>query len=185
MVDLVASFPDVPDRVFLVYDRISLLEELELLGEQVSVERVPADDGRFGIALIENIEAYSELAGRPAYEELISGEPALRSDFDVYLRGNMLGYVKEPCARADTEATFFLALYPVDVHDLPDHRQQHGFDNLDFDFDRRGVISDGKCLARALLPQYDIARIVTGQYVRVDGGFQHLWEGVILWPEGE
>ena len=84
MIDLVALFPKVPDRIFLVYDydKTSILEELELLGEQVSVEHVTADDGQFSIALIENIKASSELAARrPAYEELVSGEPVIRSDF--------------------------------------------------------------------------------------------------------
>ncbi len=179
MVDLVALFPNVPDRIFLVHDKISILEELELLGEQVSVERVIADDGRYGIALIGNIKESSELAARPAYEELVSGEPAIRSDFDVYLGENTLAYVREPCARADTEALFFLALYPVDVNDLPDHRKRHGFDNLDFGFDGRGVIFDGRCMATATLPEYDIARIFTGQYVPVPGGYHHFWEGEI------
>ena len=67
MIELVALFPKVPDRIFLVYDKISILEELELLGEQVSVEHVTADDGKFSIALIGNIKASSELAARPAY----------------------------------------------------------------------------------------------------------------------
>ncbi len=177
MVDLVALFPNVPDRIFLVYDEISILEELELLGEQVSVERVIADDGRYGIALIGNIKESSELAARPAYEELVSGEPAIRSDFDVYFGENTLAYVREPCARADTEAWFFLAVYPVDVNDLPDHRKRHGFDNLDFGFGGRGVIFDGRCMAMAALPDYDIARISTGQYVPVPGGYHHFWEG--------
>ena len=42
----------------------------------------------------------------------------MRSDFDVYLSENTLTYVNEPCASADTEAMFFLALRPVDANDL-------------------------------------------------------------------
>ena len=105
-----------------------------------------------------------------------SGEPAVRSDFDVYLSENTLTYVKEPCAPADTEATFFLHLHPVDANDLPDHRKQYGFDNLDFNFDKRGVISDGKCMARIPLPEYAITYIRTGQYIPVEGGYNHPWE---------
>ena len=96
--------------------------------------------------------------------------------WDVYLIENSLVYVKAPCARADTEAMFFLALYPVDGNDLPDRRKQHGFDNLDFDFDWRGTVLDRRCMARIPLPEYDIARISTGQYVPVEGGYHHLWE---------
>ncbi len=103
-------------------------------------------------------------------------QPALRSDFDVYLSENTLTYVKEPCAPADTEARFFLHLIPVDVNDLPDQRKQHSFDNLDFDFDVRGVIFDGKCLAVVPLPEYDVAAIITGQFVPRQ---EPIWEGDI------
>ena len=105
--------------------------------------------------------------------------PAIRSDWDVYLVGNSLIYKKEPCARADTEVKFFLHLIPADVNDLPDYRKQYGFDNFDFNFDERAAIFDGKCLAEAPLLEYAISEIRTGQYVRVDGGYNHLWEGQI------
>ena len=108
-------------------------------------------------------------ARQAAYEQLVSGEPAVRSDFDVYLREDTLIYVKEPCSRTDVEAMFFLHLYPVDVNDLPDHRRQYGFDNLDFDFDDQGVIIEGKCLAEVPLPEYGISEIGTGQFVPGQG----------------
>ena len=103
-----------------------------------------------------------------------SGEPVIRADFDVYLHENTLTYVKEPCSSADTEATFFLHLYPVDANDLPDHRKQYGFDNLDFSFDQRGVIFDGKCMATAALPEYAVTRIRTGRYIP---GEEPIWVG--------
>ena len=105
--------------------------------------------------------------------------PVIRSDWDVYLSENTLIYVKESCAPADVDATFFLHLDPVDMNDLPEHRQQHGFDNLDFNFYALGAIFDGKCLAEIPLPEYAISEIRTGQYVPVDGGYNHLWEGQI------
>ena len=117
------------------------------------------------------------------YEALVSGEPAVRSDFNIYLHEDTLIYFKEPCARADTEATFFLHLYPVEVNDLPDHRRGHGFDNLDFDFIQLGVIFDGRCLAKVPLLEYDIASISTGQYVPVAGGFNNLWKAEFPWKE--
>ena len=106
--------------------------------------------------------------------------PAIRSDWDVYLIENSLIYVKkDPCSPQDAEPTFFLHLDPVDMNDLPEYRQQNGFDNLDFNFDERAAIFDGKCLAEVPLPDYAIAAVRTGQYVRVDGGFNHLWKGEI------
>ena len=105
-----------------------------------------------------------------------SGEPAARSVFDIHLGAGSLIFVKAPCAHADTEAMFFLHLIPADVADLPDHRRQYGFDNLDFDFDRHGERFEGKCLATVPLPAYGISEIRTGQYMPVVGGFNHVWE---------
>ena len=113
-----------------------------------------------------------------AYQAVVSTEPVVRSEFDVYLDGGKLYYIKEPCADADTAASFFLHVVPADLDDLPGHRRRHGFDNLDFGFDVRGVVFDGKCAAAASLPQYDIARITTGQFD--DDG--HVWE-VEIAPE--
>ncbi len=157
---------------------------LELLGERVSVKAVFAD-GVFNVYLITYDKESFGLEARSAYELLVSGEPVIRSGFDVYLSENRLAYVREPCVRADTEGRFFLHLYPVDVNDLPGHRQQYGFDNLDFDFGGRGVVFDGRCVAAVTLPEYDIARISTGQYVRVGGWILRLWEGEFLFDGAE
>ena len=93
--------------------------------------------------------------------------------FDLYLDGNELIYRREPCAPADAAARFFLHLIPVDGNDLPEVRQQSGFDNLDFDFAGRGAVSAGQCLATASLPDYPIARIRTGQH---SPGVGQLWQ---------
>ena len=184
---LVLALPDVPDRIYLVHERLSLErlevmgEQVELLGATVPVERVIVD-GEINIALIANAKGYVAPASEALvsdYAALVSGEPAIRSTFDVYLSENTLTYVKEPCAPADTEAQFFLALYPVDGADLPATRQQHGFDNLDFRFGERGVVFGGKCMATVALPEYAVTRISTGQYVPVESGFNNLWEGEI------
>ena len=114
---------------------------------------------------------------REEYRAITSGEPAIRSNFDVYLVENTLHFVKAPCDRGDTEAKFFLHLIPADEGDLPERRKQHGFDNLDFGFNQHGLTFDGKCLATVSLPEYAIAAIRTGQYVRVGGGFNRIWEG--------
>ena len=70
-----------------------------------------------------------------AYRAIVAGETVVRSVFDVYLIENELIYVKEPCASADTRPTFFVHIIPADANDLPAVRKQHGFDNLDFNFD--------------------------------------------------
>ena len=108
------------------------------------------------------------------YESIVSAEPVLRSNFDIYLSENDITYVKEACQETDTQAKFFLHIYPIDTNDLPDHRQQPGFDNFDFDFNRRGVKFDGKCLVSVDRPAYSIERLVTGQFISGQG---KLWEG--------
>ena len=106
-------------------------------------------------------------------------EPVVRSDFDVYLGENTLVYVREPCSPADTEAPFFLRLFPAHVNDLPGHREQYGYADRGFNFDERVSMYDGKCLAEVSLPEYAISEIRTGQYARVDGDYNNLWEGTI------
>ena len=113
-----------------------------------------------------------------------SGELAARSFFDVYIGADSLTYIKEPCVHSDTEAKFFLYLSPVDVNDLPDDRQQYGFDNLDFDFEEHGVRFKGKCQATVALPGYDITGIRTGQFLaNEDGSWTNLWEEEIRFDE--
>ena len=178
MANSLVSLPAVPNRIFFVHDRKEALAKLELLGEQILAEPV-ITDGDFALFLITNAKKLKEsveAVERSAYEALVSGEPVIRADFDIYIGDNTLTYAKEPCDRADTEAIFFLHLVPADVADLPDDRKRHGFDNRDFSFDGHGVILDGKCVVRIPLPEYDIAAIRTGQYVQVDGGFDNLWE---------
>ena len=108
-----------------------------------------------------------------AYSSIVSTEPAARSEFDLYLNGDELYYVKEPCDSEDVQDGFFLHIDPADIDDLPGYRKQHGFDNRDFGFDVRGVLFDGKCAASVDLPQYRIARITTGQYDEAAG---RIWE---------
>ena len=79
---------------------------------------------------------------------------------------------------------FFLHLIPVDVDDLPDHRKQYGFDNLDFHFDDYKLLLTERPVAVRELPAYDIAGIRTGQSLaNEDGSYTILWEGEIRFDE--
>ena len=102
-------------------------------------------------------------------------QPIIRSDWEVYLVEDSLIYAKDQCSPEDAEPTFFLHMDPVDMNDLPSHRKQYGFDNLDFAFrdHRHRLIKGGVCVARRELPDYAIAAIRTGQFT----GEGHIWEG--------
>ncbi len=93
--------------------------------------------------------------------------------FDVSWRGNELIYIKQGCSEQDARTRFFLHVWPQDETDLPAEREPHGMDNLDFWFRKYGVMIDGACVALRPLPDYEIARIRTGQYAPEHGA---LWQ---------
>ena len=69
-----------------------------------------------------------------AYRAITDTQPIVRSNFDLHLTDNTLHYVRDTCRPDDIQARFFLHILPHDTNDLPQHRQQYGFDNLDFSF---------------------------------------------------
>ena len=118
-------------------------------------------------------EIWSAAARLPIGAEFY-GDPIIRSDFDVYLEGNTLTYLKAPCAERDTRGRFFLSVHPADLADLPENRRELGHASLNFDFEPDGIIFSGKCMIRRELPGYAIAEIATGQDAPGGG---RLWTG--------
>jgi len=107
-----------------------------------------------------------------AYRSRRFGRLLASSNFDVYLDGSVLRYVKNPCSLEDRSAPFFLHITPVDVDDLPLFRRQYNFENRDFFFG--SARQDPRaCEAAVALPEYTIARIRTGQYIPNEGA---IWE---------
>ena len=103
-----------------------------------------------------------------------AGEPIIRSHYNVYIHDNRAIYAKDSCSQDDMDPIFFLHLIPADENDLPDNRQQYGFDNLDFRFTEAGRQAGQQCLAIRELPKYALRSIRTGQYVP---GAGPIWEG--------
>ena len=106
----------------------------------------------------ESIVNVNNAYGAEAYQSIVVGQAVLRAHFDILpqrqhptLRQGHL----QPSRR--TQARFFLHIMPHDTNDLPQHRQQYGFDNLGFAFYEHVVRFDGKCLASVPLPDYSIA----------------------------
>ena len=97
------------------------------------------------------------------------GQPVAQSDFDVHMRGDGLAYIKEPCAADDTDARFFLHIFPADLSDLPADMRERGFENRDFQFIDQGAYAGYNCVAERELPDYPIERIRTGQFVSGEG----------------
>ena len=129
-------------------------------------QRNPGQNDRWSVELI---AAPGRDRLRAAYAALSPAEPAARGVFDLYRRDKELVYLRESCVAGDTAAGFFLHIIPGDVADLPAERQDAGFANRDFAFNRYGGHFDGKCLATVPLPEYPIKTIRTGQYVAGQG----------------
>lgn len=93
-------------------------------------------------------------------------EFVVRSAFDVYRNGKLLLYTKTPCMEEeDLEPVFFVDVWPQHVRDLPEHRQRHGFDNFLYaDLRLHALWLDERCAFLRTLPEYDIARVATGQF---------------------
>ena len=106
---------------------------------------------------------------RAAYRETVAGEPLFRSEFDLYLDGRTLTYVKESCAPEDTMHKFLLRAAPVAAGDLPVIRRQGGWDPLSFRFGHYGVRFDGRCLIRRILPDYPIRALGVGRWLPETG----------------
>ena len=91
-------------------------------------------------------------------EALASGEPLVRSTYDIHRDGRRLTYVRDGCPVDDTGRQFFLHVTPVDASEP----LVHAFDHRDFPFAR----IDGNCVASVVLPAYPIAGVRTGQLSR-------------------
>ena len=116
-----------------------------------------------------------------AYQTVADGEPAARSEFDIYLDadGDTLSYLKRPCSQDDVRGRFFLSVHPANAADLPTERREIGHESLNFNFEPpRGVVFNGKCMATIQLPDYEIAKIETGR----DAPGGRLWEAAVVSP---
>ena len=106
----------------------------------------------------------------------LSGDPAARSDFDVYIQDRTLTYVKSPCAEPDARGRFALSVFPTNPADIQDPTRDRNI--LNFDFHDYGAIFDGKCVIIRDLPAYPISHVETGQWI--PGANAALWRVRII-----
>ena len=104
-----------------------------------------------------------------------AGPPAAQADFAVHLHESRLLYVRDGCRPEDLEPQVILHFDPVEKRDLPPHRRQWGFDNRSFHFRNHAYLLGDRCVAGAVLPDYPIRRVVTGQFRRPESGFEEVW----------
>ena len=120
----------------------------------------------------ESHDQYATLEIPDWFERLLRDSDAVRlqkgvliieAEYDVYLNGRELIYVRDPCSQEEVESRFILFVYPVNV-DILEGREH---DNLDFFFKWNGSRIGGVCIATVRLPDYEVDRFKTGQYIGV------------------
>ncbi len=105
------------------------------------------------------------------------GDLIIRSKYEVYRGENHLIYVNRNCNPNDEKRLeYFLRVYPVERDVLLTPRPQGlAYEILNFQWDRLHHWGGGDCLATRRLPDYDIARIHTGQRAE---------DGTVVWGTG-
>ena len=167
------SNPDALDIELVYPDRVLDISEVNGL--------------HFFLYRIENFHRFYE----PALDRVMrvgeSDRLLIRSSFDVYLRnGEKIVYIKDPCVEEDTRRPFYLHIFPKNVEDIPEDLRKWGFNSWDFPFSWHGARYEGRCVIEVDLPDYDIARIRAGQYVRLGGDdaiYLDLWRGEAVLPD--
>ena len=130
------------------------------------------------------VDAETATPYRQAYRQTVSGEPAVRSEWDVYyVDGDALIWVREPCVPGDTRGRFLYKAFwkaPPPARRWGDE-EKDGSSSGNFSFDAYGVRFDGKCLIRTALPDFDVERIAVGQWGR---GVERAWGPEFVVPGG-
>ena len=129
-----------------------------------------------GVLLRFNAASDATLADAVWAHFVPSGQPAIEAFWTLHLDARRLVYAKTPCAAADTAPRFFAHVQARQPRALPPHRQDSGFDNLDFAFADRGLALPGgsrRCVAFVELPRYPLASLRTGQFTAEDE--RELW----------
>ena len=116
--------------------------------------------------------------------------PLARQVWDVFAgaSGRGLDYVKWPCDLADTEARFFLHVFPLRPADLrgrPAAGVLRRYANLDFAWGGAGEKTNGACRISVALPDFPIAFVRTGQFREGFVSSKRLWNARIDFAEVE
>ena len=168
--------PAIPDQLLPADDRERLIRTRDFRSGDRNFFSLPAPAGRCpggphdvrlyanALRCVVDPVAYFGAARRQA----LAGEPVARARYDVYRDGRRLTWVWDGCPAEEVEEgapDFFLHVHPRDAADLPGWRakQGHDFDNLDWVPRAATARIDGNCVAVALLPDYPIARVRTGE----------------------
>ena len=116
--------------------------------------------------------------------------PLVRSVWNLYASAQRRGldYVQEPCDLADTEARFFLHVFPLrraDLRGLPAAGVLRRYADLGFAWGETGEKTDGGCRISVPLPDFPIDFVRTGQFREGVLSSRRLWSARIDFAERE
>ena len=172
------------------YDDLSEFIDSTEIGEYIAWSQYPAPHAQADYTFAEikegidgldfvasvldgNVLQVSKRTNAEKYAAITSREPDIISEFNIYLSGNKLSFIREPCLRSEIQDTVYVHIIPRNVSDLPEKFMHSSIENLDFRFRTAGVIFDGICMATIPLPDYQITTIYTG----VHASGTHFWRG--------
>ena len=104
------------------------------------------------------------------YQAAVAGEPIIRGEYDVYLEGRRVTFVKEDCQKGERAGRFRVKVYR-------DGTESGDFPNLaDYKlYGNYGVRVEGRCLAVIQLPGEPTGQLAVGRYTAAPGG-RAFWE---------
>ena len=137
-----------------------------------TLELTRYNDVAAGLRVLDGSRMTAEM--RAGYEEVyqaaVAGEPIIRGEYDVYLEGQRVTFVKEDCQRGERAGRFRVKVYR-------DGTDSGGMPNLaDYKlYGNYGVRVGSRCLAVIQLPEEPTGQLVVGRYTAARGG-RAFWE---------
>ena len=98
---------------------------------------------------------------RQLYRQATAREPLRRAEYDIYLNGRTLTFVKESCKTGDRAIPFTVTVFWEEPERPPGRLSRLGRRDR---FSNSGVRLGQRCLAVIRLPDRPIAHIIAGQY---------------------
>ena len=187
----IRDITELPDgRIALLTDshKILLLQRTPIYcHEEYDIESIYFHDAAEVCVDISSVIAEAEHPIFGTLHDAQFGRPVIRSNFDVYMHGDLLIYIRGSCSRDDLSHRFFLHVYPADSDDIIEEESQRGFNVYDFyssDAHVGSTLDITGCMLVVPLPDYEFQHIYTGQITRKESPSGEVsWEGPV-WDSG-
>ena len=170
---IAATLPEHAERMWFVHTSghgEAIRHWWRLWDERVAVEAVVEGEGDTDLFLLRGVP--ESLAEREAERferhrealDRVRAEPTVPATFDLRLEDGSLFYFRKPCVRADLATRFFLDLFPATAGAA----NEEDSETWVFHFSEYGALGGDECVAVVPLPDGELAKVRTGQWVEGD-----------------